>query len=482
MQTEQENRILNSIKESLENSTIHAIPNILRNKYQTIRFMWLLCFIISAGVCGYSIFLSLSDYLEYEVVSQIKIKDENKIIFPIVSICNLNLFATPYSNNVSYFLFNTTFPNYAQAISAKARSQSIIQNYGFNRTNLGYHIKDFMINCQFNQIKCDLEKDFEYFYDLNYGNCYRFNSGTTINGTKVEQKYSYQSGISYGLDLELFIGSPKDNDFAFTKENGFVIFINNDTVDSNSYEGIKISPGTSTNIIINRYSILKKPKPYSECTDGLDSIDSYNSEFYQRYFSPNRRYRFTECSFVCFQKFIGEECGCQSILQPFTYFKEMRLCLLNETKMAEDRQCALAKIAKYYQTSELLEQCDCPFECDIDEYSYTSSYSQFPTIKYTKYLMSNLVIKKRLSDTTSYEEIAERVARVLIFYDKLRVTKVIENIKVQPFDLVSNLGGTLGLFLGLSFLSLIEIFEILLKIIFILSEKRTKIFNFKINN
>jgi hypothetical protein len=286
-----------------------------------------------------------------------------------------------------------------------------------------------------------------------------------MNGTNVEQKYSHQSGISNGLDLELYVGSAVDNDFVLTKENGFIIFINNETLDSTSFEGIKISPGTSTNIILNKYSITKQPKPYSECLDGLNSIDSYDSEYYRRYFSPNRTYRFTECSFVCLQKYIGEKCGCQSILQPYVYFKDMRLCILNETKIAEDRECALNSILKYYQTPKLLEECDCPFECEISEYSYTSSFSQFPTLKYSKYLRNNSLIKKRLSHSASYDEIAKRVSRVLIFYDKLRETKIIENVKTQPIDLVSNLGGTLGLFLGFSFLSLIEIFEILMKLV-----------------
>ena len=52
--------------------------------------------------------------------------------------------------------------------------------------------------------------------------------------------------------------------------------------------------------------------------------------------------------------------------------------------------------------------------------------------------MNNSVIKKRLPDSPSYGEIAKRVSRVLIFYDKLRETIMKEDIKIQPFDLVSN--------------------------------------------
>ena len=37
-------------------------------------------------------------------------------------------------------------------LAAKAWSNMVIKNYGFDRANLGYSIKEFMINCQFNQV------------------------------------------------------------------------------------------------------------------------------------------------------------------------------------------------------------------------------------------------------------------------------------------------------------------------------------------
>jgi len=42
---------------------------------------------------------------------------------------------------------------------------------------------------------------------------------------------------------------------------------------------------------------------------------------------------------------------------------------------------------------------------------------------------------------------------------------------MQFIDLISNIGGSLGLFVGISFISFLELFEILVEIIFIYSEK-----------
>ena len=63
------------------------------------------------------------------------------------------------------------------------------------------------------------------------------------------------------------------------------------------------------------------------------------------------------------------------------------------------------------------------------------------------------------------------VARVEIFYDEMKETIISENIKMGPSELISNLGGTLGLFLGSSFLSLIEFVEIFIQAFLVFSFK-----------
>jgi hypothetical protein len=85
--------------------------------------------------------------------------------------------------------------------------------------------------------------------------------------------------------------------------------------------------------------------------------------------------------------------------------------------------------------------------------------------------MNQSLIKKRLG-SLSYIDLKQNVARVQIFYNELKETFISEEIKTKIFDLVSNIGGTLGLFLGLSFLSLIEFFEIFFQILIISLFKR----------
>lgn len=67
-------KITNSVKETLESSSIHALPNIVRNKYYTIKFIWIVCFLGSSAACGFLIFQSITDYFNYDVVTKIEVK------------------------------------------------------------------------------------------------------------------------------------------------------------------------------------------------------------------------------------------------------------------------------------------------------------------------------------------------------------------------------------------------------------------------
>ena len=63
-----------------------------------------------------------------------------------------------------------------------------------------------------------------------------------------------------------------------------------------------------------------------------------------------------------------------------------------------------------------------------------------------------------------------------IYFDQMKETVILEEIKTELTDLVSNIGGILGLFTGFSFLSLVEIFEIVFQISAILLKKDVRFY------
>ena len=72
-------KIIQSVKQTLESSSVHALPNVCRNEHKTIKIVWFVCFLVSSGACGYFIILAISDFFSYDVVTKIEVKSLNSI-------------------------------------------------------------------------------------------------------------------------------------------------------------------------------------------------------------------------------------------------------------------------------------------------------------------------------------------------------------------------------------------------------------------
>ena len=435
--------LIKSIQSTFESSSIHAIPNIIIRKSFILKLFWFISLILSTGCCFWFMTDSINDYFQYDVVTKIDIKYQNELVFPIIGICNQN----PFKKNLSLF-----------------EDQSIGLNYNFNRSDLpliimkhkinnseetsykySQNLNDFMIKCLFRGKNCDLNKDFEYYYDIQYGNCFRFNSKKPYK--KVNQPSSYDL-----FEIQILVGSSNHNLNTVTLDNGFNIFISNESTDSTIQEGVSIPTGFTTKIILNKYTIRKQPKPYSQCTNNLFNIDSYNSDCYKRTIQGlkgHSSYHYTDCLKMCYQTYLARSCNCQTIYYDLLYNETLPKCQVTESNYQKDFSCEAEIWKKLISSLDLINECDCPFECEKTGYTYSSSLSDFPTKGYYLHLLKNEpLIREKMSNNISYEEFRQSVARVIIFYDELKDTLISEEIKTKPGDLVSNIGGTLGLFLG----------------------------------
>ena len=83
--------------------------------------------------------------------------------------------------------------------------------------------------------------------------------------------------------------------------------------------------------------------------------------------------------------------------------------------------------------------------------------------------MKNPIIQAKYASDLSkldYDSLKRNLVQIWVSYSELGYDRYVEIAKTEVIDLVSNIGGTLGLFLGMSFLSIAEILDILLQILF----------------
>ena len=112
----------------------------------------------------------------------------------------------------------------------------------------------------------------------------------------------------------------------------------------------------------------------------------------------------------------------------------------------------------------------CPLECDSINYELSISSADYPSVVYANTLMENPKIQTKYAanlSQMSYESLRRNMVQISVFYNNLGYDQYEELANVEVIDLVSNIGGTLGLFLGMSFLSFVEFLDILLQICFI---------------
>jgi hypothetical protein len=74
----------------------------------------------------------------------------------------------------------------------------------------------------------------------------------------------------------------------------------------------------------------------------------------------------------------------------------------------------------------------------------------------------------------TYEKLKSKILAINIYYDELGYTNLVEYEKVKLIDLVSSIGGTFGLFVGVSFLSCAEIIDLSITICLILRQQFRK--------
>lgn len=208
-------------------STSHGFPNIFRTKNMCVKMMWGSFFSLFLCLGIYMVFIGIEEYLQYDVTTKIRVIEQNSLVFPTVSICNLNPFVTDTAHE---FVIDHLRSKYGPELDSlhdvirknepynqqfdtdiRLMKYRIAEpSFGANlRESFGLSDREFLYGCHFNTKKCDYEQ-LEHYYDPYYGNCFKFNSGIARNGSQIPSKVLNRLSF-HGLRLVLFVGTPHSN-------------------------------------------------------------------------------------------------------------------------------------------------------------------------------------------------------------------------------------------------------------------------------
>lgn len=290
---------------------------------------------------------------------------------------------------------------------------------------------------------------------------------------------SYKSGQDTGLRLELNVGDAFI-DQQFSEKSGMKIIIFNQTkIPFPDEDGIDVSTGQQTNIAISRTFINRLSNPYSNCIDSnlIISQDKYKSEIIKMMKDSKQEINYNQkyCLKLCLQRYIIQECGCFDMSLPKISINSTNYT--QECYTANDVSCSEEKETHFYNSNKI-QYCyeECPIECKIMIYNTRVTMTNYPTRWYYELFRNNdefftYGANRHLKNRT-LDEIKQSILMVNVYYEDIFYTNISE-IPEMNFDmLLSLIGGNLGLFLGISLLSLIEFIEIFFNLMMIVLFKR----------
>jgi hypothetical protein len=311
-------------------------------------------------------------------------------------------------------------------ISLCSNEESTNESITSNRLRFNYH-----------DYNSDWKNHVEIYFDTTYGKCFRFNSGLNLTNQSIPIKYSKKSRLNDGFWFEFSLNRTYDY-------SSLIVYIHNHTImPSTIYnKGIYISAGFENYFIISRIFDEKLEYPYNDCIKNISEF-SLNKTIID--FIKNKKWEYSqkECISLCRTLSYIETSNCNCSLKSMDE-KFTAKCYnnINDTNI---KACVDSFLSKFE-----VEKCSnyCPLECDTLSYKISHSSKMISSL-------DNSIIRTK-------------IFKIYIFYEDLKYTLITQKPKIELFGLISNIGGTLGLFIGFSFISVLELFELLVEYILII--------------
>ncbi|XP_041359758.1 degenerin unc-8-like [Gigantopelta aegis] len=314
------------------------------------------------------------------------------------------------------------------------------------RIEMGHHIRDMLIKCSFAGRECVAE-NFTISTTTTFGNCFTL---------QYDQFISRRSGPQEGLELWLNL---EKAEFlrGWTNGDGLHLAVHElKSLPMVEQDGIAISAGTETFVALQLLNIERLGPPYGECNDGV--------EFHQLY---GLVYSRQVCQMFCEQSLIIEYCGCIDGRQDEVNVQMKVKEKYSPCRESDDILC-MNEIKQDFEFNK--KTCTCLNPCSETKYTKTLSARPWPSEEYGKVLVQEMCAKRnnetqcqQFQDYT-HQQLSKDFVKLSIYFEDLNYENITEVIDYELSQFLSDIGGTIGLWIGLSVLSLCEVGQLLLEI------------------
>ncbi|CAD5110914.1 DgyrCDS275 [Dimorphilus gyrociliatus] len=251
-------------------------------------------------------------------------------------------------------------------------------------------------------------------------------------------------------------------------------------------KGFNVPPGHLTYVGLRKIHTILKPKPYSRC-ELLSKLQMEDRDAYVGQL-PHVTYSESSCMKTCFQIELIRRCRCQDPSYPRVMEVRAFSQLLEELGLKSEeipycrlfdkreKQCLkwfneLFIGRKVSSNEEIVDKlCNqCLPECDTITYHTTLSsgiYNNLEHFRNTRNQNAKIKYKNLKNDKIRYKYLEDNIVAISIYLEDLEQEDIQSDIDFSALSYIADMGGILGLWMGLSILTVFEICECLYDIFY----------------
>ncbi|XP_055788311.1 acid-sensing ion channel 1-like isoform X2 [Salvelinus fontinalis] len=437
-----------------QNSTLHGISHIFTYERVCIkRCLWVVFFLGSLTFLLFVCVDRIHFYLEYPHVTKLDEISTPVMVFPAVTFCNLNSFRfSRVTRNDLYHagellaLLNQRYEirdthlveeSVLETLKVKAdfhnfKPRPFNMREFYDRT--GHDIKEILLACHFRGAECRAE-DFQVVF-TRYGKCYTFNAGGEGRTPLITTKGGMGNGLELMLDIQQDEYLPVWGETDETSfEAGIKVQIHNQEEPPFIDQlGFGVAPGFQTFVSCQEQRLIYLPPPWGDC-----KVTWMDSEFFETY-------SITACRIDCETRYLVENCNCRMVHMP----GDAPYCTPELYK-----ECADPALDFLVERDN--DFCVCETPCNMTRYSKELSFVKIPSKASAKYLA------KKYNKSEQY--IADNILVLDIFFEALNYETIEQKKAYEVAGLLGDIGGQMGLFIGASILTILELFDYVYEVI-----------------
>ncbi|KAF8375708.1 hypothetical protein PRIPAC_82137 [Pristionchus pacificus] len=257
--------------------------------------------------------------------------------------------------------------------------------------------------------------------------------------TEATETAGLQIILDSHMEEMVDVALPTDKVFNVQYTNGFKFFLEDpETNTPKSSRGVTVSPGEMvfTSVALTTHELLDTHNWGVCINEWPEGYKARNGETYQS----------TDCQSQCKAKFFNDRCTCSPFM--YNYDEDYRAC----TPLEVFRCVRDYIVVDYNKTTEdyVFPECsECVSECRRSQFDTYNSYGNGFADDAISALMGE-------NPEWTKDRINNNFLSVNIYFRDMAYTSYVQVQAATVTDTLSNMGGTMGLFLGMSVLTVIE--------------------------